>query len=240
MSAGLDHTMIGAISSGTNQVAGALLALINPRATGQSERRPGVTKVDGVSPAEATNGPVGKSELTEEERKEVEKLNKRDAEVRRHEQAHKGAAGSYAKGAPTFEYETGPDGRQYAAGGEVSIDTAKIPDDPQATIRKMQTIRRAASAPSEPSSKDRQIAAKAAQMEQQARAEMAEQRRAEVGGETKPSESSQALPPAVSGAPAANTVPGAKIARTTNTAAAAIASSVAMLEAPGRFLDVTV
>jgi hypothetical protein len=74
MSAELDQTMIGAISSGTNQVAGALLALINPRATGQSEPRARSTSVDGVLLAEATNGPVGKSELTEEEPKGVEQL----------------------------------------------------------------------------------------------------------------------------------------------------------------------
>jgi hypothetical protein len=49
----------------------------------------------------------------------------------------------------------------------------------------------------------------------------------------------QALDPAGSDG-AANAVGGARIAGTTNTAGAATASPVAMLEAPGRFLDMTV
>ncbi len=116
---------------------------------------------------------TGKSELTEEEQREVEELQERDREVRRHEQAHKSAAGRYASGAPSFEYEVGPDGRRYAVGGEVSIDVSPVPDDPQATIDKMRQVRSAATAPAEPSNQDRQVAAKAAQIEQQARADLA-------------------------------------------------------------------
>jgi hypothetical protein len=123
----------------------------------------------------ATAGSVtGDAELTEEEQAEVENLKNRDAEVRRHEQAHKAAAGAHAKGGPKFEIETGPDGQQYAVGGHVDVDTSPVQGDPQATIAKMQQIRRAALAPAEPSSKDRQVAAKAAQQEREARAELAE------------------------------------------------------------------
>ena len=67
--------------------------------------------------------------------------------MRAHEQAHLAAAGPYANGAPTFEFQTGPDGRQYAVGGEVSIDTSPVPGDPEATVRKAQTVKRAALAP---------------------------------------------------------------------------------------------
>ncbi len=116
---------------------------------------------------------TGKSELTEEDQREVEELKERDREVRHHEQAHKAAAGRYASGAPSFEYEVGPDGRRYVVGGEVSIDVSPVPDDPQATIDKMRQVRSAATAPAEPSSQDRQVAAKAAQIEQQARADLA-------------------------------------------------------------------
>ncbi len=122
--------------------------------------------------AGASGLPVGKSELTDEQRQQVEELQKRDAEVRRHEQAHKAAAGQHARGGATFETETGPDGRAYAVGGEVSIDTSPVEGDPEATIRKMQQIRAAAMAPSEPSSQDRQVAAQAAQAERQARTEL--------------------------------------------------------------------
>ena len=123
---------------------------------------------------------TGKSELTEEEQREVEKLKERDSEVRRHEQAHKAAAGRYANGAPSFEYEVGPDGRRYAVGGEVSIDVSPVEDDPQATIDKMRQIRSAATAPAEPSNQDRQVAAEAAQLEQQARADLAAQKSEEA------------------------------------------------------------
>ncbi len=115
--------------------------------------------------------------LAPEEEKQVQELKKRDAEVRRHEQAHKVAAGPNAKGGPTFEYETGPDGKQYAVGGEVQIDTSKIPNDPEATIRKAQVIRNAALAPESPSSQDRKVAAEASKMEAEARKELAELRK---------------------------------------------------------------
>lgn len=121
-------------------------------------------------------------ELTDEEEQEVDKLKARDREVRAHEQAHLAAAGPYAKGGPTFEYQRGPDNKQYAVGGEVQIDTSKVADDPEATIRKAQVIRRAANAPAEPSSQDRHVAAQAAQMEAEARQELVEQQREELNG----------------------------------------------------------
>ena len=100
------------------------------------------------------------AELSEEDQKTVKKLAARDAEVRAHEQAHAATGGAYA-GAPSFEFQRGPDGRNYAVGGEVPIDVSPIPGDPQATIAKMQQVKRAALAPSEPSGADRSIAASA-------------------------------------------------------------------------------
>ncbi|MEE9343175.1 MAG: putative metalloprotease CJM1_0395 family protein [Gammaproteobacteria bacterium] len=111
--------------------------------------------------------------LTEDEQKQVEELKLRDREVRTHEAAHKSAAGSLAKGGAQFSYQTGPDGHRYAVGGEVNIDTSKE-QDPAATIRKAQQIRRAANAPAEPSSQDRAVAAQAAKMEAEARQELNE------------------------------------------------------------------
>jgi hypothetical protein len=125
-------------------------------------------------------GPKSDLELSDEERQLLKELRARDAEVRAHEQAHLASAGPYANGAPTFEFQTGPDGRQYAVGGEVSIDSSPVPGDPEATVRKAQTIKRAALAPSDPSAQDRQVAAQAAQLEaqarQQAKAEKAEEK----------------------------------------------------------------
>ena len=114
-------------------------------------------------------------ELTDEERAEVRELQARDREVRAHEAAHQAAAGDLAQGV-SFEYQRGPDGRLYAVGGEVKIDTAPVKGDPQATLEKAERIIRAALAPAEPSAKDRQVAAKARQMAAKARIELAKQR----------------------------------------------------------------
>lgn len=117
-------------------------------------------------------------ELTPEERQQVAELKARDAEVRAHEQAHLAAAGGLARGGPRYAYQTGPDGKRYAVGGSVSIDTSPG-RTPEETLAKAQKIRAAALAPAEPSSTDRAVAAKAAQMEAQARREIADQRASE-------------------------------------------------------------
>ncbi len=118
--------------------------------------------------------PQSPQQLTPEKEKQIEQLKKRDAEVRRHEHAHKAAAGQYASGGPSYDYQTGPDGKQYAVGGEVQIDTSEVPNDPQATIKKAQRIKRAALAPKDPSSQDRKVAAEASKMETKARQELAD------------------------------------------------------------------
>ena len=120
--------------------------------------------------------------LTEEQRKEVEKLKETDQKVRAHEQAHLAAAGGLAKGSPHFDYAIGPDGRQYAVGGEASIDTSAVPGDPEATLQKARQIERAADAPGDPSPQDEQVAAAAAAMAQEAEAELSSRRSAATGG----------------------------------------------------------
>ncbi len=117
-------------------------------------------------------------QLTDQEKRQVRELRRRDGEVRRHEQAHEAAAGPHAGGA-SYAYTVGPDGRRYAVGGEVPIDLSPVEGDPQATIRKMQQIMQAALAPSDPSTADRQVAAQARQVEREAQTEL---RRDERGG----------------------------------------------------------
>lgn len=112
------------------------------------------------------------AELAQSEQSEIRDLAARDREVRTHEQAHMSVGGQHA-GSASFTYQRGPDGRMYAVGGEVPIDTGPVPGDPQATIDKMEQVRRAALAPAEPSAQDRSIAAQAAQLIAQARAEVA-------------------------------------------------------------------
>ncbi len=108
---------------------------------------------------------------TESEQQTLRELEQRDREVRTHEQAHKAAAGPHA-GPVSYSFTTGPDGRSYATGGEVQIDVAPVEGDPDATVRKMQQVRRAALAPGEPSAQDRRVAARAQQLEREAQAEL--------------------------------------------------------------------
>ena len=86
------------------------------------------------------------------------------------------AAGSgVVIGGANYEYQSGPDGKMYAVGGEVKIDTSRE-KDPAQTISKMQQVRRAALAPAQPSAQDRSVAAQAAQIEAEARSELANEK----------------------------------------------------------------
>lgn len=103
---------------------------------------------------------------------ELRKLKNIDREVRAHELAHLSAAGQYATSGASFSYQKGSDGRLYAVSGEVGIDSSAIPGDPRATLRKAQTVMRAALAPANPSAQDRRVAAQASAMALQARVEL--------------------------------------------------------------------
>ena len=133
----------------------------------------------GTAPQSGSDG------LTEAEEEQVRELKARDTEVRRHEEAHARVGGQYA-GQPTYSFQTGPDGKRYAVGGEVSIDIAPIPDDPQATIAKMDVVIAAALAPAEPSGQDRKVAAQAARQRVEASADLAEQRAERFNGGQRP------------------------------------------------------
>lgn len=110
-------------------------------------------------------------QLSPEARQQLQELKARDAEVRAHERAHMAAAGEHAVGGPQYDYQTGPDGRQYAIGGQVNIDTSAVPGDPEASEEKAQQVRRAALAPGQPSAQDMQVAAEASRLENQSRME---------------------------------------------------------------------
>ncbi|MET1256900.1 putative metalloprotease CJM1_0395 family protein [Aliikangiella maris] len=114
------------------------------------------------------------------ETQQIDKLKRRDREVRAHEAAHANAGGQYA-GAPQLSFKIGPDGKRYAVAGEVSINTSKVADNPQATIDKMAQVRRAALAPASPSAQDFKVAAIASQIANQALTELnLEQREAQA------------------------------------------------------------
>ena len=110
----------------------------------------------------------------------LRELRARDREVRAHEAAHVAAGGSLVRGGPSFTLQRGPDGRSYAIGGEVQLDTSAVPDNPEATLRKSDQVRAAALAPAQPSPQDLRVAANAGQLAARARIDIAIQRREEA------------------------------------------------------------
>ena len=118
----------------------------------------------------------------------VRQLAARDVEVRAHEQAHAAVGGAHA-GAPNYQFTEGPNGVRYATGGHVNIDVGAVSGDPAATLRKMQTVARAALAPAQPSSADRAVAAKANAQAAQARAELTQQGQTRLDDVTRAAES---------------------------------------------------
>jgi hypothetical protein len=113
----------------------------------------------------------------------IAELAARDREVRAHEQAHVAAGGELITSGPSYTYQTGPDRRRYAVGGEVGIDTSPVRGDPEATVAKAARIVAAALAPAQPSPQDYRVAAQANQMASQARVDIALARAREAYGE---------------------------------------------------------
>lgn len=147
-----------------------------PKAAGAAAPAPGKTDTSTPTPA------AGKTTttLTPEALALIDKLKARDTEVRQHEQAHLAAAGGLAVSGAAYTYQRGPNGVDYAVGGEVHIDTSPG-RSPEETITRAHTIEAAALAPAEPSGADRSVAAQAQQLEQQARAALAAQ---QIGQQT--------------------------------------------------------
>ncbi len=163
--------------SATAAVAGAAPASAGRRPSGEATVSTAYqTNEDGDS-AELSSR---RADLTETEQRRVAELAARDREVRTHEQAHVAAAGNLFRGGPFYNYTKGPDGRNYATSGHVNIDTGPGAT-PEETIERAARVRRAALAPAEPSGADRAVAAQAARLEAEARAELAKR-----GGRSEP------------------------------------------------------
>ena len=139
---------------------------------GRSQRPDSPEENRPVTPANETQRSNESRQAREtEEQRAIRELQRRDQEVRTHEQAHARVGGQYA-GAPSYQFVRGPDGQMYAVGGSVSIDTSPVEGDPEATLEKMEQVRRAALAPAQPSAQDLAIAARASALAQQARSEV--------------------------------------------------------------------
>ena len=126
----------------------------------------------------------GTKQLTPDEQRRVAELQKIDRAVHAHELAHLAAAGGLATSGASYTYVYGPDGKRYAVGGEVSIDTS-AESKPQANIDKGRRIRAAAMAPADPSAQDRAVASAGDRLVALGRQELAaeqRQQRAEAAG----------------------------------------------------------
>jgi len=88
----------------------------------------------------------------------LQKFKNKDAEIRTHEQAH--ASIGHTTSPISYNYQEGPDGKMYAVGGSVRLDTS-IPDDPNAAMLKLDMLQKAASASINPSSADNAISSQA-------------------------------------------------------------------------------
>jgi hypothetical protein len=93
---------------------------------------------------------------------EIAHLQQTEREVVAHENAHKAAAGRFG-GPIRYTYTTGPDGKLYITGGEVSIKTPAT-SDPEEALRNARQVMSAAMAPGSPSGQDIAVAARAAAM----------------------------------------------------------------------------
>src|SRR5512147_909818 len=92
-------------------------------------------------------------ELNPAEQRQVTRLKEIDQNVRAHEAAHMRAGHGVVTSGASYTYTYGPDGKAYAVGGEVGVDTS-AEAKPQANIDKGQRIVAAALAPSDPSPQD--------------------------------------------------------------------------------------
>ena len=85
----------------------------------------------------------------------LEKFKSSDANIRGHEQLHSSLTATTSP--IQYNYQQGPDGKMYAVGGHVRLDTS-IPDDPKAAMAKLDKIAKSATANNDMSGADASIA----------------------------------------------------------------------------------
>jgi len=139
-------------------------------------------QVDSTLPASSAKGSAktsaGSKQLTTEQQRTIQQLQQIDRTVRAHEQAHLSAGRGVVTSGAQFQYTYGPDGKQYAVGGEVGIDTS--PErKPQANIDKGRLIQAAALAPKDPSPQDFRVAAVGGQLEAQGQTDLVREQQAQ-------------------------------------------------------------
>jgi len=116
------------------------------------------------------------NKLSDSQQEEIASLKVRDSKVRQHEQAHLAASAGLNVSRAALTYQRGPDGVQYAVGGDVSIDTSHGRTAGENLVQGQKIIN-VALAPSDPSPSDRSAAAAGQSMVGQASAELLQQSR---------------------------------------------------------------
>lgn len=116
----------------------------------QEEKKASFEKVDSIESSGIPNNYDEQDYL-----RVLEKFKQRDSQVQSHEQAH--ASNTTTTAPISYTYQVGPDGKLYATGGHVRLDTS-IPQDEKAASYKLSQLQKAASANSDLSSADAQIA----------------------------------------------------------------------------------
>lgn len=92
-------------------------------------------------------------QLSAGEKADLTRLQQRDQQVRQEEKAHAAVAGDLA-GPITYNYQRGPDGRQYAVAGSVGIRATTVSGDPDEAKRLGGRMAAAANAATNPSAQD--------------------------------------------------------------------------------------
>ena len=86
------------------------------------------------------------------------------------------AASGGLAGTPSYDYQTGPDGRRYAVGGEVGIRRGG-PSNTDQALREAEAVKRGVTPPAQPSGQDMAVAARAEADIQRLRAKKDEEAR---------------------------------------------------------------
>ena len=115
--------------------------------------------------------------LSSEEQREVQRLERRDLEVKTNQRAYVRDGGSYARGGTKLSNSTGSDGNRYATDVQVDRDLSSESAS-EATASMMPQVQRAGLAPANPSGTDRATDSIVDRRDQGAQAEIQEFRSA--------------------------------------------------------------
>lgn len=159
-----------------SQTQGEFLASSKPEKKGTADNKKQEKDSSSSTDSKKSSSKELKSEDSGEEAT-LRALKARDAEVRAHELKHLASAGQYASGGIVYDYQTGPDGRLYAVGGHVNVNTGSVSGDPEATLQKARTLRMTAMSVGDPSAADSAVAQGASQMESDAMSQIADENR---------------------------------------------------------------